>query len=70
MFSDESHFQIRFANSRMLSRRPVDLDRFDPQFTHKTVKFPPKIMAWGSFSWFSSSVLEFLKKGEMMNGVR
>ena len=48
MFSDESHFELRFANSRRLCRRPVGSDHFDPQFTHKTFKFPPKIMAWGS----------------------
>ena len=70
MFSDKSHFELRFANSRRLCRRPVGSDHFDPQFTRKTVKFPPKIMAWGTFSWRGRGGLEFLKNGEMMNGTR
>ena len=37
-------------------------------FTKKTVKHPPKVMVWGSFSYGRSGGIEFLEKGEMMNG--
>jgi hypothetical protein len=50
MFFDESHFELRFANSRGLCRRLCGSDIFDPRFTKKTVKHLPKIVAWGSFS--------------------
>ncbi len=70
MFSDESHFELRFANTRHLCRRQPGSDRFDPRFPRKTVKHPPKIMAWGCFSWRGRGALEWLDKGEMMNGVR
>ncbi len=70
MFSDESHFELRFGASQTRCRRPVGSDRFHERFTKKTVKHPPKLMAWGSFSWRGRGALEFLKRGEMMNGAR
>jgi hypothetical protein len=42
----------------------------DPRFTLKTVKHPPKLMAWVCFSWKGRGALEWLEKGEMMNGMR
>ena len=69
MFSDESHFELKFSRQTRC-RRPVGSDRHDPKFTRKTVKHPPKIMAWGAFSWRGRGGLEFLKNGEMMNGTR
>ncbi len=33
-------------------------------------KHPPKVMVWGCFSWRGRLGLEFLKIGEMMNGLR
>jgi hypothetical protein len=48
----------------------VGSDRFEEKFTKKTVKHPPKVMAWGCFSWRGFGSLEFLEKGEMMNGER
>jgi hypothetical protein len=68
MFSDESHFELRFGNQGSRCRRPVGSDRFEEKFTKKTVKHPPKVMAWGCFSWRGRGGLEFLEKGEMMNG--
>jgi hypothetical protein len=70
MFSDESHFELTFGNKSSLCRRPSGLDRLDPRFTKTTVKHPPKLMAWGCFSWKGMGPLEWLKKGEMMNGQR
>ena len=70
MFSDESHFELNPGSRQQCCRRPQGSDRFAPQFTKKTVKHPPKIMAWGSFSWRGRGGLEFLKQGEMMNGIR
>ena len=69
MFSDESHFELNTFR-RSLCRRPVGSDRFDPLFTRKTVKHPAKVMVWASFSWKGRGALEFLSKGEMMNGIR
>ena len=70
MFSDESHFELRFGNQNYRCRRAKGSDRFDPKFTRKRVKHPQKVMAWACFSWRGRGGLEFLKKGEMMNGVR
>ena len=70
MFSDESHFELRFGGQERRCRRPRGSDRFAPQFTRKTVKHPPKVMVWGCFSWMGRGGLEFLNPGEMMNGVR
>ncbi len=70
MFSDESHFELRFGHQGQRCRRSKGSDRFDPKFTRKTVKHPPKIMIWGAFSWRGRAGLEFLKPGEMMNGER
>ncbi len=44
MFSDESHFELRFGDQERHCRRPKGSDRFAPQFTRKTVKHPPKVM--------------------------
>jgi hypothetical protein len=68
MFSDESHFELRFGNLSSRCRRPAGSDPFLPKFTKKTVKHPKKVMAWGCFSWMGRGALEFLEKGEMMNG--
>jgi hypothetical protein len=70
MFSDESHFVLRIGGVEGRCRRPVGSDRFSEWFTKKTVKHPPKIMAWGCFSWKGQGGLEFLGKGGMMNGTR
>lgn len=70
MFSDESHFELKFGSTQHRCRRPMGSDRFNPRFTKKTVKHTPKIMAWGSFSWRGRGGLEFLKAGDMMNGPR
>jgi transposase len=70
MFSDESHFELRFGNQNFRCRRSKGSDRFDPKFTRKRVKHPQKVMAWACFSWKGRGGLDFLKNGEMMNGVR
>ena len=69
LFSDEPHFELQFTR-QVRCRRPQGSDRFSPQFTRKTVKHPAKVMVWGCFSWRGRGALEFLKKGEMMNGAR
>ena len=69
MFSDESHFEVNCFR-RNLCRRPVGSDRFDPLFTKKTVKHPAKVMVWACFSWKGRGAIDFLDKGEMMNGAR
>jgi hypothetical protein len=70
MFSDESHFELRFGSRSWRCRRPVGLDRHTMRFTMKTVKHPPKVMVWGCFRCKGCGGLEFLIQGEMMNGVR
>lgn len=70
MFSDESHFELRFGQQGWRCRRSKGSDRFDPKFTRKKVKHPVKVMVWGSFSWRGRGGLEFLNTGEMMNGER
>jgi hypothetical protein len=47
---------------------PVGSARFEEKFTKKMVKHPPKVMAWGCFSWMGRGGLEFLEKCELMNG--
>jgi hypothetical protein len=70
MFSDESHFELIFGNHSFRCRRAKGTDRFDPKFTRKRVLHPPKVMAWGGFSWRERGGLEFLKPGEIMNWTR
>ena len=36
MFSDESHFELKFSRQTRC-RRPVGSDRHDPKFTRKTL---------------------------------
>ena len=68
LFSDESTFyQIR--NVRKTVRRPSG-ERFNPQFTKKTVKHPASVMVWGCFSAFGRGRLSFLEKGATMNTPR
>jgi hypothetical protein len=70
MFSDESHFELRFGNQDSLCKRRKGSDRYALQFTKKDVKHLEKVMAWGCFSWMGRGGLEFLGKGEMMNRIR
>jgi hypothetical protein len=53
-----------------MHKRSKRCRRLDTRFTQMTVKHPPKVMAWGCFSWRGRWGLGFLEKGEMMNGVR
>jgi hypothetical protein len=68
MFSDESRFELHFGKKEGRCRRPRGSDRMDPKFTKKTVKHPEKVMVWGCFSWRGRGGLEFLNRGEMLNG--
>ncbi len=63
MFSDESHFELRMGNQGWRCRRSKGSDRFDPKFTRKRVKHPPKIMAWACFSWRGGADWSFLSLG-------
>jgi hypothetical protein len=40
MFSDESHFELRFGNQGYCGRRPVGWLRFKEKFMKKTVSIP------------------------------
>ncbi len=63
------YFELHFENQSSQCRRPAGSSNpFSPKFTRKMVKHPQKVMAWGSFSWMGRGALEFLEKGEMMNG--
>ncbi len=44
MFSDESHFELRFGNQSFRCRRAKGTVQFDLKFTRKRVKHPPKVM--------------------------
>jgi hypothetical protein len=46
MFSDESHFELRFGSRSWRCRRPVGSDRYAERFTMKTVKPPPPPKSW------------------------
>jgi hypothetical protein len=70
MFSDERNLEPTFGNRTRLRRRPPGSYRLDPRFTRKTIKHPPKLVAWGCFSWKVRGALEWLEKGEIMNGLR
>jgi hypothetical protein len=70
MFNDETHFELRLGNKSFCCRRAKGTDLFDPKFTRKRVKYPPKVMIWGCFSCRGRGGLEFLKPGEMMNETR
>jgi hypothetical protein len=70
MFSDGSHFELRFGGQEAWCRRPRGSYHFHPKFTRKMAKHPPKVMVWGCFSWRGRGGLEFLKTEEMMNGLR
>jgi hypothetical protein len=70
MFSDESHLELHFASQADRCRRPRGSDRCATKFIIKTKKHMPKVMAWGCFGWSGRGGLEFLQKGEMMNGTR
>ena len=59
LFADESHFELMPQSRGSRCRRPVGSERFNPQFTVKTVKHPSKIMAWGCFSWKGRGGIEF-----------
>jgi transposase len=61
LFSDESTFG-QFGGFTHLVRRPPG-ERFNPRFTIPTVKHPPKIMVWGSFSGRGRGSLYFVPQG-------
>jgi hypothetical protein len=42
MFSDESLFELRSGNQSFRCRRAKGMDQFDPKFTWKRVKHPPR----------------------------
>ena len=78
-FCDESHFELRVGQYANRCRRRSGEDRYQDKFTRKTVKFPAKVMVWGSFSWKGTGAWEMLEtgkgrdgmgKGEMMTGLR
>ncbi len=70
MFSDESHFGLRFLKPGDPIKEAQRLGPLCPGVHQKTVKNPQKGMVWGCFSWRERRGLEFLKKEEMMHGVR
>jgi hypothetical protein len=63
MFSNESHFELRFRNQSFCCSRAKGKDRFDPKFNRKKVKHPPKVV-WAVSAgregevWSSSSLVK------------
>ncbi len=70
MFSDESHFRLRFGSWFWPCRRLMGSNQDKEWVTMKSTKNSPKVMPLGCFSWKEHGRLEFLIHGEMMNGVR
>ncbi len=68
MYRDKSHL-LRFDSQSYCCRQPLGSNRFQEKFTKKIVKHPPNVMM-GIFRWKGRGGLEFLSKGEMMNGLR
>lgn len=69
LWSDESVFTVSGTKHGKV-RRPRGADRYDPQYTVKTVKHPDSIMVWGCFSYYGVGNLVFLEKGVAMNAER
>lgn len=68
LFSDESTFS-QFGVRVHGVRRPVNT-RYDQRYTVPTMKQPPKIMVWGSFSAHGRGNLYFIPQKETVNAVR
>ena len=66
IFSDEAKFQL-FGNFNSTVRRPVNSSPLSPQFVTPTVKHPPSVMVWGSFSAGGRAGLHFLPKNTTLN---
>jgi len=68
MWSDESIFQCGAVRRGKL-RRPPGMSPLDPRYLHLTVKHPPSVMIWGSFSGgMGRRGIHFLPKNVTMNG--
>jgi hypothetical protein len=70
MYSDESTFRcIRSFSTKV--RRPSGSNRYDSQYTVKTVKHPDSVMIWGRFSGaVGRGGLFFLPNNTTMNAER
>ncbi len=69
LWSDESMFRVSGTTFGKV-RRPLGVDRYDPQYTVKTVKHPDSVMVWGCFSYFGVGNLVFFEKGVTVNSER
>jgi hypothetical protein len=68
MFSDESHFELKFGTRVDCCLRPRGSDRFSTRFNCETVKHPQGHgLGLLQLEWPGGR--EFLKKGKMMNGI-
>ena len=68
LWSDETHIeQWQGSNQCRRVRRTSFFSRYDPNFILRSVKFPPKLMIWGSFGNGRLGDIYFVQKNEKMN---
>ena len=68
LWSDETHIELWNSNHMGHNvQRPSDVSRYHPSFVRCTVKFPPKLMIWGSFGNSRLGSLYFVAQNEKMN---
>ena len=68
LWSDETHIEQWIgSNQSRRVRRSSSISRYDPNFILRTVKFPPKLMIWGSFGNGRLGDIYFVQHNEKMN---
>ena len=66
LWSDEATFSVTGSGFQRVYRQPGS-DASLPQYTVKTLKFPPTLMVWACFSYHGVGELVILPKNVMMN---
>jgi transposase/transcriptional regulator with XRE-family HTH domain len=69
-FSDESLFETSMTTNGRLVRRADGTDRYQTQFTSKTINFAPSLMVWGCFSSKGTGGLSVLPQNVTMDSTR
>ena len=68
LWSDETHVeQWQGSQQSKRVRRHSFMSRYDPKFVLRTIKFPPKLMIWGSFGNSRLGNLYFVEANAKMN---
>ena len=68
LWSDETHCeQWQGSQQSKRVRRSSSMSRYDPKFVLRSVKFPPKLMIWGSFGNSRLGDLYFVEANAKMN---